>query len=100
MGRQLGRLEASISGLRYTLQASHAAMGGGLRGRAMSSADDQSRWETETVSTTRSGKSKSSKRGKSKERKKKIDFSLIEDAVKVSGGNSQTSASYDTFYMN
>ena len=84
-GGQLGRLEASIAGLRYTLQASHAAMGlgRGAASRAMSAADDQSRWETETVSTTRSGKSKSSKRGKSKERKK-IDFSLIEEAVKVS----------------
>ncbi len=40
-------------------------------------------WETESVSTTKSGKSKSSKRGKSKERKK-IDFSLVEEAVKVS----------------
>ena len=50
----------------------------------MSSFDEQSRWETETVSTTRSGKSKSSKRGKSKERKRKMDFSLIEEAVKVS----------------
>jgi len=83
-GGQLGRLEASISGLRYTLQASHAAMGRAAGPRAMSSFDDQSRWETETVSTTRSGKSKSSKRGKSKERKRKMDFSLIEEAVKVS----------------
>ena len=59
-------------------------MGRGAGGRAMSSFDEQSRWETETVSTTKSGKSKSSKRGKSKERKRRIDFSLIEEAVKVS----------------
>jgi len=66
------------------VQASHAAMGRGRSARGIGAMDDQSRWETETVSTTKSGKSKSSKRGKSKEKKKKIDFSLIEDAVKVS----------------
>jgi hypothetical protein len=43
-GGQLGRLEASIAGLRYTLQASHAAMGRGAASRALSTADDQSRY--------------------------------------------------------
>jgi hypothetical protein len=90
-GGQLGRLEAAIGGLRYTLQASHAALGrtsvagAGLRG-AGGLDDASSRWETETVSTSKSGRSRSSRRSKSREgrRKKKIDFTLIEEAVKVS----------------
>ena len=93
-GGQLGRLEAAISGLRYTLQSSHAAFGApalrGALGRpvggTLSQFDAESKWETETVSTARSGKSKSSRRSKSKEsrKKKRIDFSHIEEAVKVS----------------
>ena len=76
-GGQLGRLQASIAGLRYTLQA------GGAQG-------GEDRWETETVSTTATSKSGKGKRGKSKERKKALlDFSLIEEFVEVSDISAQ-----------
>eukprot|EP00960_Hanusia_phi_P040852 754694-Hanusia_phi.AAC.2 len=70
-GGQLGRLQASIQGLRYTLQAGGATGG-------------DERWETETVSTTATSKSGKGKRGKSKERKALLDFSLLEEFVEVS----------------